>query len=157
MFFFCWKLLVDAAESFSFFFQLLRPEDVLWMPLCIVLALSQMILIISWLVGKNCGLVDSQFPIFHRWFEWLFISPNPLITLYEKRNKVCSGKHIFVHISSSSNRFEESKDQDSTCIDEVSGMITTFDYVAIVLQGPRPKKGSVAERPNGPVTKKTRT
>ena len=127
------------------------------MPLCIVLALSQMILIISWLVGKNCGLVDSQFPIFHRWFEWLFISPNPLITLYEKRNKVCSGKHIFVHISSSSNRFEESKDQDSTCIDEVSGMITTFDYVAIVLQGPRPKKGSVAERPNGPVTKKTRT
>ena len=27
----------------------------------------------------------------------------------------------------------------------------------IVLEGPRPKKGSVAERPNGPVTKKTRT
>ena len=44
------------------------------MPLCIVLALPQMILIISWLLGKKCGPVDSQFPIFH-WFEWLFIGP----------------------------------------------------------------------------------
>ena len=96
VFLFCWKLLFDAAESFRFlFFQLFPPEDVLWMPPCIVLALSQMILIISWLLGKNCGLVESQFPIFHRWFEWLFIDPNPLITLYEKRNKVCSGEHIF--------------------------------------------------------------
>ena len=97
MFFFCWKLLVDAAEPFRFlFFQLFPPEDVLWMPPCIVLALSQMILITGWLLGKNCGLVgDSQFPIFHRWVEWLFISLNPFITLYEKRNKVRSGKHIF--------------------------------------------------------------
>ena len=82
--------------------------------------------------GQKCGLVDSQFPIFH-WFEWLFIDPNPLITLYEKRNKVCSGEHIFVHLSSSSNRFEKSKDQDSTCMVEVSGMITTFDYVAALI------------------------
>ena len=103
------------------------------MQLCIVLALPQMILIISWLLGKNCGLVDSQFSIFHRWFEWLFIDPNPLITLYEKRNKVCSDEHTFVHLSSSSNRFEKSKDQDSTCMVEVSGMITTFDYVAALI------------------------
>ena len=45
--------------------------------------------------GQKCGLVDSQFPIFH-WFEWLFIDPNPLIALYEKRNKVCSGEYIFL-------------------------------------------------------------
>ena len=31
MFFFCWKLLLDAAGSFRFlFFQLFQPEDVLW-------------------------------------------------------------------------------------------------------------------------------
>ena len=90
----CWRCRI---LSFSFF-QLLRPEDVqtgcrLPHSPC---DLSQMILITGWLLGKNCGLVgDSQFPIFHRWVEWLFISLNPFITLYEKRNKVRSGKHIF--------------------------------------------------------------
>ena len=54
-----------------------------------------------------------------------------LLAPYEKRNIVCSGEHI--HLSSSSNRFEKSKDQDATCMVEVSGMITTFDYVAALI------------------------
>ena len=40
---------------------------------------------------------------------------------------------FFAHSSSSSNHFEKSKDQDSTCMVEVSGMITTFGYVAILI------------------------
>ena len=40
---------------------------------------------------------------------------------------------FFAHLSSSSTRFEKSKEQDSTCIDEVSAMITTFDYVATLI------------------------
>ena len=75
------RLLDAATDPFGFFFfnfswgcSLDGVFCLSIMPLCIVLALPQMILIISWLLGKKCGPVDSQFPIFH-WFEWLFIGP----------------------------------------------------------------------------------